>query len=177
MVYGNIKAYKVVIMENFMDKYVNIIELLRIAGKVKGRKKLQEMVYILKSLGAEFTENFYFHYYGPYSDVLTVELEELKSLKVVNETVVKDENDKYICVYELNNDFGYKGNLSDYKEIIDILNAKDTRFLELVAAVMYFRYEKGYNDNDIIRKVRTTKSDKDYTDKEINDAFKLIGDL
>ncbi|ERM92703.1 hypothetical protein O163_03615 [Caldanaerobacter subterraneus subsp. yonseiensis KB-1] len=162
-------------MSSFLENYANIVELLRIAGKIEGRKKLQKMVYILKNLGADFKEDFYFHYYGPYSDVLTIELEELKSINVIKEDV--KEHDSYFptYTYELNiDDIGVKGDLENYKEVIYRLNSENSRFLELVATIMYFKEEKKYEKEDIIRKIKIVKSDKNYTDEEIKRAFDFL---
>ncbi|KKC30223.1 hypothetical protein CDSM653_00701 [Caldanaerobacter subterraneus subsp. pacificus DSM 12653] len=133
------------------------------------------MVYILKNLGADFKEDFYFHYYGPYSDVLTIELEELKSINVIKEDV--KEHDSYFptYTYELSiDDIGVKGDLENYKEVIYRLNSENSRFLELVATIMYFKEEKKYEKEDIIRKIKIVKSDKNYTDEEIKRAFDFL---
>ncbi|SFE32469.1 MULTISPECIES: YwgA family protein [Thermoanaerobacteraceae] len=162
-------------MSSFLKNYANLIELLRISGKIEGRKKLQKMVYILKNLGADFKEDFYFHYYGPYSDVLTIELEELKSINVIKEDV--KEHDSYFptYTYELSiDDIGVKGDLENYKEVIYRLNSENSRFLELVATIMYFKEEKKYEKEDIIRKIKIVKSDKNYTDEEIKRAFDFL---
>lgn len=162
-------------MSSFLENYANIVELLRIAGKIEGRKKLQKMVYILKNLGANFKEDFYFHYYGPYSDVLTIELEELKLINVVKEDVKEYDNYFPTYTYELNiDDVGVKGDLENYKEVIHRLNRENSRFLELVATIMYFKEEKKYEKEDIIRKIKIVKSDKNYTDEEIKRAFDFL---
>lgn len=165
-------------MSSFLENYANIVELLQIAGKIEGRKKLQKMVYILKNLGADFKEDFYFHYYGPYSDVLTIELEELKSINVIKEDVKEHDNYFPTYTYELNelniDDVGVKGDLENYKEVIDKLNRENSRFLELVATIMYFKKEKKYEKEDIIKKIKIVKSDKYYTDEEIKRAFDFL---
>jgi len=162
-------------MSSFLKNYANLIELLRISGKIEGRKKLQKMVYILKNLGADFKEDFYFHYYGPYSDVLTIELEELKSINVIKEDVKEHDNYFPTYTYELNiDDIGVKGDLENYKEVIYRLNSENSRFLELVATIMYFKEEKKYEKEDIIRKIKIVKSDKNYTDEEIKRAFDFL---
>lgn len=165
-------------MSNFLENYANIIELLRIAGKIDGRKKLQKMVYILKNLGADFGEDFYFHYYGPYSDVLTMELEELKSMNIIKEDVKGHDSYFPTYTYEMNiDDIDVKGNLEDYRELIRELNRRNSRFLELVATIIYFKKEKDYKEEDIINKVKVVKSDKNYTDEEIKGAFYFIKNI
>ncbi|SHF52079.1 hypothetical protein SAMN02746089_02079 [Caldanaerobius fijiensis DSM 17918] len=160
-------------MSGILNDYSNIIELLSIAGEIDGRKKLQKIVYILKSLGANFMEDFYFHYYGPYSDTLTVELEELKLMNIIEEK--KDDGGlfpKYTYRLKIKNDV-IKDNLKDYSNLINILNEQNARFLELVATIIYFKQE-GYSRNEINNKVKIVKSERKYTDEEIDSAFDFL---
>ncbi|MDI6602227.1 MAG: hypothetical protein QME46_10715 [Thermoanaerobacteraceae bacterium] len=166
-------------MGDTLEDYVSIIELLNIAGEIEGRKKLQKIVYILKNLGANFVEDFYFHYFGPYSDTLTVELEELKSMNIIEEE--KEENGsypKYKYRLKPNDNYTYEnhGNLEKYRALIEKLNNQKARFLELVATIMYFKQE-GYSRDKIISKVKIVKSDKNYTNEEIESAFEFLRDI
>jgi len=162
-------------VKGILDDYYSIIELLHIAGEIEGRKKMQKMVYILKSLGANFTEDFYFHYYGPYSDTLTVKLEELKSMNVIQE--IKNESGSFPkYTYKLKSEDGIiKNGLEKYKSLINILNGQNARFLELVATVIYFSQE-GYPREEVCEKIKMVKSDKNYTDDEISSAFDFMKD-
>jgi hypothetical protein len=58
--------------------------------------------------------------------------------------------------------------------VIDKLNRENFRFLELVATIMYFKKEKKYEKEDIIKKIKIVKSDKYYTDEEIKRAFDFL---
>ncbi|MDK2901983.1 MAG: uncharacterized protein PWR14_887 [Thermosediminibacterales bacterium] len=58
--------------------------------------------------------------------------------------------------------------------MIDKLNRENFRFLELVATIMYFKKEKKYEKEDIIKKIKIVKSDKYYTDEEIKRAFDFL---
>lgn len=160
-------------MKGMLNDYYSIIELLRIAGEIEGRKKMQKIVYILKSLGANFIEDFYFHYYGPYSDTLTVKLEELKSMNIIEE--IKDESGAFPkYTYRLKiEDNDIKNGLEKYRSLIDILNGQNARFLELVATVIYFNQE-GYSREEICEKVKIVKSEKNYTDDEIDSVFDFL---
>lgn len=58
--------------------------------------------------------------------------------------------------------------------MIDKLNRENFRFLELVATIVYFKKEKKYEKEDIIKKIKIVKSDKYYTDEEIKRAFDFL---
>lgn len=57
-----------------LEEHAKLLGLIRHAGEIVGRKKLQKMIYILKKLNYPFQEKFQFHFYGPYSEELTLRL-------------------------------------------------------------------------------------------------------
>ena len=59
------------------------------SGEVIGRKKLQKMIYIAKKLDFPFGEKFQFHFFGPYSEELTLRVEELCNMGFLNEVMEK----------------------------------------------------------------------------------------
>lgn len=65
--------------------HANIINAISTAGEISGRKKLQKIVYIAKKLSFPFHEKFQFHFYGPYSEELTLRIEELCDMGYLNE--------------------------------------------------------------------------------------------
>jgi uncharacterized protein YwgA len=68
------------------QQYQPLCALLVAAGAVRGRKKLQKMVYIAQTLGYPFGEPFQLHMYGPYSDTLTTRLREMQDWGFGHET-------------------------------------------------------------------------------------------
>ncbi|NWN94951.1 MAG: YwgA family protein, partial [Bacillus sp. (in: Bacteria)] len=72
-----------------LEDHVKIMGALAISGEIVGRKKLQKMIYIAKKLSFPFQEKFEFHFYGPYSEELTLKVEELTNLGFVNEVKEK----------------------------------------------------------------------------------------
>ena len=54
-----------------------LLELLAKLGGVQGRKKLQKLCYIAKLAGAPIEDDFFFHYYGPYSSELASRVDHL----------------------------------------------------------------------------------------------------
>lgn len=63
-----------------------LLELLDRLGGVRGRKKLQKLVYIAKLVGIPIEDDFYFHYYGPYSSELASRVDQLVEQKLLLET-------------------------------------------------------------------------------------------
>ena len=60
-----------------LEEHAKIVQFITLAGEVAGRKKLQKMVYIAKKMNFPFQEKYQFHIYGPYSEELTLRVEEL----------------------------------------------------------------------------------------------------
>ena len=60
-----------------LQDHANIVRFIAAAEGITGRKKLQKMMYIAKKLDYPVKEKYEFHMYGPYSEELTVRVEEL----------------------------------------------------------------------------------------------------
>ena len=65
--------------------HAKIIHAISTAGEISGRKKLQKIVFIAKKLAFPFQEKYQFHFYGPYSEELTLRVEELCNMGYLNE--------------------------------------------------------------------------------------------
>jgi uncharacterized protein YwgA len=146
-----------------------------VSGEIVGRKRLQKMIYIAKKISFPFQERFQFHFYGPYSEELTLRVEELCNMGFLDE--VKEKKGGY---------FQYRYTLTDSgKEFLSLnqmdmpflqdcltdMNTKNARFLELVSTILYF-------DNlpkmEVANKVFTLKSSQNYTEDEIDEAYQYI---
>jgi uncharacterized protein len=146
-----------------------------VSGEIIGRKRLQKMIYIAKKISFPFQERFQFHFYGPYSEELTLRVEELCNMGFLDE--VKEKKGGY---------FQYRYTLTDsgkeflslnqidmpfLQECLTDMNTKNARFLELVSTVLYF-------DNlpkpEVSSKVFTLKSSQNYTEDEIDEAYQYI---
>ncbi len=55
-----------------LNDHQRLMNVFALSGEVTGRKKLQKMIYIAKKLGFPFQEKFEFHFYGPYSEELSL---------------------------------------------------------------------------------------------------------
>jgi uncharacterized protein YwgA len=59
--------------------------MLRLLGRVDGRKKFQKLVHVLQELGYPFSERFEYSYYGMYSQQLRGELDSMVADKLISE--------------------------------------------------------------------------------------------
>ncbi|WP_057911869.1 YwgA family protein [Peribacillus muralis] len=158
--------------------HANIINAISTAGEISGRKKLQKIVYIAKKLSFPFHEKFQFHFYGPYSEELTLRIEELCEMGYLNE--VKEKKAGYYQYCYSITDAG-----QDFLSIQEVempaleaclldMNEQNARFLELVSTVLYFdTLEK----EEVTEKIFTLKSKQKYTPEEIEEAYKYIDQL
>ncbi|MFE4809911.1 YwgA family protein [Peribacillus simplex] len=158
--------------------HANIINAISTAGEISGRKKLQKIVYIAKKLSFPFHEKFQFHFYGPYSEELTLRIEELCEMGYLNEVREKKAGYYQYC-YSIT-DAG-----QDFLSIQEVempalgaclldMNEQTARFLELVSTVLYFdTLEK----EEVTEKIFTLKSKQKYTLEEIDEAYEYIEQL
>ena len=161
-----------------LDDHAKVMQAVLAAGEIIGRKKLQKMIYIAKKMDFPFQERFQFHFYGPYSEELTLRVEELCNMGFLNE--VKEKKGGY---------YQYRYTLTDSgKEFLSLnevempmldgclvdMNDQNARFLELVSTVLYF---DNLPKEEVTNKVFTLKSSQRYTEAEIAEAYQYIGTL
>ncbi|RLL42852.1 YwgA family protein [Oceanobacillus piezotolerans] len=161
-----------------LDNHAKIIQFFSVAKEVTGRKKLQKMIYILQKCNIPFEEKYNFHFYGPYSEELTLRIEELCNLGFLHE--VKEEKSNY---YQYNYTLTSDGeeflnqfhlDMPDYTEKVNLLREKSSRFLELVSTMLYFDH---LPLEDIIEKVHTVKPKQKYTKEEMEEAVRFINEV
>lgn len=158
-------------------QHTNVMVLLRSTGEIIGRKKFQKIIYISKKLGLPFQERYDFHIYGPYSEELSLRLEELHHLGFLNE--VKEEKTGY---------FQYRYTLAPEgerfltqqkliwscekeKEMVDDMNACSSKFLELIATVLYLEPAP---KTEVVEKVHRLKRTQNYSLEDIDRAYASI---
>ena len=161
-----------------LKDHAKIIHAIAASTEVIGRKKLQKMVFIAKKLSFPFQEKFQFHFYGPYSEELTLRVEELCNMGFLNE--VKEKKGGY---------YQYRYSLTENgKEFLSLneiempnlpacltdMNQQSSRFLELVSTVLYFDI---LSKEEVKEKIFTLKSKQRYTEEEVEDAYKYISSL
>jgi uncharacterized protein len=161
-----------------LNDHAKLMQAIMVSGEIIGRKKLQKMIYIAKKVAFPFQERFGFHFYGPYSEELTLRVEELCNMGFLNE--VREKKGGY---------FQYRYTLTDPgKEFLSLnnvempylqdclldMNSQNARFLELVSTVLYF---DNLPKEEVAVKVFTLKSSQRYTEAEIDEAYQYIGTL
>lgn len=152
--------------------------LISEAGEVIGRKKLQKIIYIAKKINFPFHERYNFHFFGPYSEELTLRIEEMCNLGFVHE--IKEKKGGYIqyrySLSEEGNKFLSISNLHipKLKSFTLTINEKSSRFLELVSTLLFF---EELPKEEMINKVKTLKAKQNYQDEEITEAFDYINEL
>lgn len=148
------------------------------SGEIIGRKKLQKMIYIAKKVTFPFQERFQFHFYGPYSEELTLRVEELCNMGFLDE--VKEKKGGYYqyrySLTEAGREF-LSVNDVDMPFLEDCLldmNNQSARFLELVSTILYF---DSLDKAEVVEKVSTLKAKQNYTVEEIDQAYAYIRSL
>ncbi|OLO42234.1 hypothetical protein BTR23_03150 [Alkalihalophilus pseudofirmus] len=161
-----------------LKDHVKLLFMFQQAGEIVGRKKLQKIVFISKKLNIPFSERFKFHMFGPYSEELTLRIEELCNLGFLQETletksgyqqyryILTDEGEKFLQMYTLE--------LPNVQPSVSSMNDQSSRFLELVSTVLYF---DELERDEIIEKVMTVKKKQNYTEEEMEHAFTYINQL
>ncbi|MFP5107286.1 YwgA family protein [Neobacillus sp. C211] len=161
-----------------LNDHAKLMQAVMVSGEIIGRKKLQKMIYIAKKVAFPFHERFQFHFYGPYSEELTLRVEELCNMGFLNE--VKEKKGGY---------FQYRYSLTEPgKEFLSVnevempflqdclvdMNEQNARFLELVSTVLYF---DNLPKEEVMNKVFTLKASQRYTEAEIEEAYQYIESL
>ncbi|WP_010648433.1 YwgA family protein [Oceanobacillus massiliensis] len=158
-----------------LNNHAKLMQFFSVADDVSGRKKLQKMIYILQKCDIPFEEKYQFHFYGPYSEELTLRVEELCNLGFLLEK--KEEKSNY---YQYNykitsagEDFLHQFSLEmpDITEKVSLLKEKSARFLELVSTMLFF---DDLPIQECIDKVHTVKPKQKFSDEEIQDALNFI---
>ncbi|MDV2583001.1 YwgA family protein [Alkalibacillus haloalkaliphilus] len=161
-----------------LEDHARLMAFFEQAQEVVGRKRLQKMVYILKKCGFDFSERYSFHFYGPYSEELSTRIEELCNLGFLDEAKEKEKG-YYQYRYHLT-DRG-AGFLSEsgvttpsMDAVIQKMDEQSSKFLELVSTMLYF---DNSSKEEIEDKVRTVKSQQNYTEADFEEAWRFINDM
>jgi len=155
------------------ERYKKILTMLKLSGgEIWGRKRFQKMVYILKVKGASFAEDFTYHYYGPYSSELQLEIDNLVETGLLQE----DEPDAGInCyIYRSASDIKESAEIAHYNKIISLLKSKTTDVLELTST-LYYLIDSGITDHSMLRKKLIAL--KPSLEKNLDAAFHLHDEI
>jgi uncharacterized protein len=161
-----------------LKDHAKIIQAIATSGEVIGRKKLQKMIYIAKKMNFPFQERFQFHFYGPYSEELTLRVEELCNMGFLNE--VREKKGGYYqyryTLTEAGEEFLNMNHVDmpQLDECLQDINTQNARFLELGSTVLYF---DNLSKDEIKEKVQTEKKSQKFTEEEMENAFMYIESL
>lgn len=168
-----------------LGKYVNILQLIDyLEGSIDGRKKLQKLVYLIQHKGGPFEEAFQYHLYGPFSEQLANELEEMKTFGLVKETrELAYSGSKYKYRYSITQG-GRKvlqsksnSDLEPFKNLIKTLGQYDARKLELMATSLFLsKSAYNFNNTNLVEHIKHLKSEQNYTTTEIEDSLQYLYD-
>lgn len=141
--------------------YQALTQLLVTAGEVRGRKKLQKLVFIAQSLGYPFAEPFELHVWGPYSEVLAVKLKEMADWGFAAEEVLPGPAGNHHYVYtpgpQAHRVSG--GDSPELAALLADLNSRDATFLEGAATALYL-HGQGKDDQQVSEILPRIKPDK-----------------
>lgn len=165
-------------MTSLLNDHAKLMYAIANAGEIVGRKKLQKMIYIAKKIAFPFQEKFNFHFYGPYSEELTLRVEELVNMGFINE--IKETKSGYVqyrySLTESGEEFLQMNDvyMENLQACLTSMNDQNARFLELVSTILYF---DTLPKEEVQEKVFTLKSKQRYTEEEIERAYEYIGSL
>jgi uncharacterized protein len=161
-----------------LKDHAKLMYAIEATGEITGRKKLQKIIYIAKKLSFPFQERFQFHFYGPYSEELTLRIEELSNMGFIEE-IREKKGGYYQYRYTLTETGKEFLSLNEVEmpclpDCLKDMNEQNARFLELVSTVFYF---DNLLPEEVAEKIFTLKSKQRYTEEEITEAYHYIDSL
>lgn len=113
----------------------NIIALA--GGKIKGRKKIQNIVYILEQLITVFDKphKFRWSYYGVFSEELASELSLGETFGILKESRSQEQR---MCFLEVTDQPICSREKSLPVDLIRYLNSREHEELEIISSIIYF---------------------------------------
>lgn len=138
------------------------------------------MIYIAKKLQYPYKEKYEFHFYGPYSEELTLRIEELCNMGFLQEE--RQDKGSYVQYkYQMTDAGEHFTQMAqvpeatrDLVECINQMKDKSSRFLELVSTLLYFDY---LPKEEQIEKLHVVKGKLNFTKEEIDEAFTFVMNL
>ena len=133
---------------NAMEIAVNLIALHD--GELVGRTRLQKRAYLLHRCGAEFTLNFAYHHYGPYSFDLADGLTDARAEGLIE---IEEKPGRYgiqYAIFRLKGDVDHPERLgklpvSAARRLLKIMEQEPSDIvLEIAATIIFLRDEGGY---------------------------------
>ena len=136
-----------------MNRTIELMKLISTCNQVDGRKKLQKVVHILRSLGYPFEYRYSFHYHGPFSVELKSEIDKLVESGLVSEKEEPAGNyTKYVystteAARQILQSVDYSAE-APWTQLSHHLSHKSAQELEALSTILYLR-ELGYSDDKL----------------------------
>ena len=161
-----------------LKDHAKTIMLSQLQAKFQVEKNFKRLSSLRRSYPFRFKEKYHFHFYGPYSEELTLRVEELCNMGYLNEVREKRAGYYQYCysITDAGRDFltMQEVDMPALKDCLLDMNGQNARFLELVSTVMFFdTLEK----DEVTEKIFTLKSKQKYTFEEIDQAYAYIEQL
>lgn len=151
-----------------------LILLLLENDSIIGRKKLQKIVYLTNLIGWKTFHDYRFHYFGPYSDELFNEIENLQQINLINvihynssyEHTITEKGKRFLDILKQQNK--YSDLVKRTTSLIQELNNYTSRKLEAMSSFYFMKNE--YPDLDNILLLRKLKKMKPHLTDEVSNS-------
>lgn len=148
------------------------------SGKLTGRTRLQKTFYILESYGVELGIDFQYHHYGPYSEELSIAIDDAIALGFISEDKKLTNKFQTYSIFSslTDEDSNYFDKNLDViaSRLLSTLSSYDTITLEL-AATADFLSEAGF-ESDPWLETKIRKASK-ATDERMAKAKRLLDEI
>lgn len=152
-----------------------LLLLLEYFKKIKGRTRIQKMLYLTNRIGWNAINDYYFYQYGPYSEWVKRELDMLVQQGLIEENEVDIDGEKTLYEYKITSD-GSKylqtinlqppGLVEKTKKFFDQLKDYQTDDLEIMTSLYHMRKsDPEYESDDRLVKLIELYKPKFNTDK------------
>ena len=153
---------------------------------IAGRTKLQKMVYLANECGWNAVRDYVFYQYGPYSKWLSLELDNLKNIGLVDEETTETQSERTVYLYSLTSkglsilesilkELGEPKLLEKTRGLLGQLTKYKSDELEIMASLLYISRDKDLNMDDVVK--ITLRLKPRFTEEQIRkhlDVFDLI---
>ncbi|TYO96608.1 hypothetical protein [Desulfallas thermosapovorans] len=143
-----------------LENIYMVRDIINLAGgQIKGRKKMQKIIYILQQLAKPFRKPYEFrwNFYGVYSDELASELNVGEIFGILRERCLEEHGYRTFIIETVDNS-NASGIEKDeqVKQLVTYLAAKESRVLEVLSSIIFFK-DQGYADAALEEKLHVFK--------------------
>ena len=168
-----------------MSSVNNLLVLLKLLEKVDqkvGKTFVQKATYMLKDgLGEQLDYKFKMHFYGPFSQEISNDIEYLSNSKLIDveyvtynlevsgyKIEIAEAGKEFLKKYNKNENVGGK-----IDKIIELIGTDGAKEMELLGTVLYFA-KQTTDEDKIVELTQIEKSHRKWSKKEILEAYKKL---